>query len=396
MKTNEQKEQCSLIQDLLPLYSENLCTEETAECIRTHLEACEECRKLASALPTDTDLQEAPPPDEANAMRKIRRKMKKSKHKLIIVTALFILLFVPVAVLTVGSIFNTQLCNNQIFYFPTFESVGFWFKSQIITRQLLDNDWDAMLEKWDFTEDFSMHAAKYLTGVSEKLEDEYAYECAETVDARNLQALYDAAYGDTKVKDIDVVTGYPLLYVSSDVTVTFEDGRILNITINSRDSGEYVCNGFVGEDASEAEKNFAKYLSFMSDHGNSKPTWIEAVFKNKKTEDPEKAAAFYENSIRHAEDLLNIHDGSVGEKMWAFYDSGYRISDVRIAPIYYDEKKKTLYYEMVLVAEDGQGTAYLLTRLDYDYQGLKRTEERHVFGEGCTQGLIDALENYVI
>lgn len=38
---------CNIVKDLMPLYAEGLCSEETAEEIREHLEACPECKKLA-------------------------------------------------------------------------------------------------------------------------------------------------------------------------------------------------------------------------------------------------------------------------------------------------------------------------------------------------------------
>ena len=39
MKTN-----CDIIQDLLPLYCDNVCSEESKQTIEEHIQECEQCR----------------------------------------------------------------------------------------------------------------------------------------------------------------------------------------------------------------------------------------------------------------------------------------------------------------------------------------------------------------
>ena len=40
------KNDCKIVQDLLPNYIENLTSEETNNYIKEHLEKCEECKKI--------------------------------------------------------------------------------------------------------------------------------------------------------------------------------------------------------------------------------------------------------------------------------------------------------------------------------------------------------------
>ena len=39
------KNECSIIRDLLPLYAENMVSDDTAAFVAEHLKSCEACRK---------------------------------------------------------------------------------------------------------------------------------------------------------------------------------------------------------------------------------------------------------------------------------------------------------------------------------------------------------------
>ncbi len=51
---------CNIIQDLLPLYVDKVCSAETVELVEKHLEVCEDCRSELQIL------EEAPPQSEAH------------------------------------------------------------------------------------------------------------------------------------------------------------------------------------------------------------------------------------------------------------------------------------------------------------------------------------------
>ena len=74
---------CNVVKDLLPLYSEELCSEDSADLVKTHLETCESCKKLLENLPL-TEKEQKSAPDEAKTMRKLNRRMKRSKRSIIL------------------------------------------------------------------------------------------------------------------------------------------------------------------------------------------------------------------------------------------------------------------------------------------------------------------------
>ncbi len=90
------KTECSIVQDLLPLYVEDMVNEETAQFVREHLSECTECRaeyealKAGSPLP---DLEKKPVTDEEQA-RSFKNVMKKMNRQFNSLAYVLIILFI--------------------------------------------------------------------------------------------------------------------------------------------------------------------------------------------------------------------------------------------------------------------------------------------------------------
>lgn len=107
---------CSIITDLMPLYNEGLCTEESCAIMKAHLDECTECRRLLEKIEIFDDKPESIP-DEAKAMKKINRKIKRSKKAVIAAVCVLLALLIPAAVLW-GNMFWQ---NENI---PSFETIA--------------------------------------------------------------------------------------------------------------------------------------------------------------------------------------------------------------------------------------------------------------------------------
>ena len=66
---------CDLIQDLLPLYEEELCSPSSRQAVREHLSECESCRRLTVPLPVEE------PEDTPAGDRAVKKSMKKVKRR---------------------------------------------------------------------------------------------------------------------------------------------------------------------------------------------------------------------------------------------------------------------------------------------------------------------------
>ena len=69
---------CNVIIDLLSLYKENICSDETKDLVEEHLRSCEDCRLLCEQeiLP---EPQKNDTPSEAETFKKVGKKMKRGK-----------------------------------------------------------------------------------------------------------------------------------------------------------------------------------------------------------------------------------------------------------------------------------------------------------------------------
>ena len=52
------KNDCSVVKDLIPLYTEGLVSSETKEFIYEHCQSCEKCKELVKAIADSSDCQE--------------------------------------------------------------------------------------------------------------------------------------------------------------------------------------------------------------------------------------------------------------------------------------------------------------------------------------------------
>ena len=85
---------CSLIKDLLPLYIDDLCSKESTEIIKNHLEVCEECNKEYIQLKKEPALEKIND-NSSELIKGVGNMIKKDKKKAIIKTvSVFLVVFI--------------------------------------------------------------------------------------------------------------------------------------------------------------------------------------------------------------------------------------------------------------------------------------------------------------
>jgi len=93
--------ECSIVRDILPLYLEDMVSEDTAAFIRQHLEKCESCRKELEALKSDgdiADVSDEQTDEDKAALLALKKKLRRKKITTIAVTALCIIAAVALCV----------------------------------------------------------------------------------------------------------------------------------------------------------------------------------------------------------------------------------------------------------------------------------------------------------
>lgn len=211
-----QEIKCCVVKDILPLYAENLCSEETAEIVREHIENCESCRKLSE----EVEIEEKAPkkiPDEAKAMKKINKKIKRSKKAVIASVCVLLAVLIPVALLWENMIWQ----NEKI---PSFETLAQNSEVKVLAEMIYEEDFNSLIHR--ITPSGIYGDKQTQTAVI----DEKIY---------NLESIYRALIGENKAVDTKCRTYYTFdVYeertnhkaVVSDVTVEYSDGRVLTFS----------------------------------------------------------------------------------------------------------------------------------------------------------------------
>ena len=85
--------ECSIVKDLLPLYIENMVSEETASFIEEHLQTCVECRKLFDTMKCSNieTIANEEIVDKGIVIKNIKSKLRKNKFLTVFLTILIML-----------------------------------------------------------------------------------------------------------------------------------------------------------------------------------------------------------------------------------------------------------------------------------------------------------------
>lgn len=229
---------CNVIRDIIPLYSENLCSEDSAAIVREHIEKCEGCRRLLGELGVEKCIPEVIP-DEAKVMKKINRKIKRSKKAVIAAICAVLAVLIPSAVLW-GNMFwqnekipsfETIARNNEIEEFSNLIENG---KFHSFAKQISLNNVEAVY--------FENMGDKETGSIPEaELEKANGY-------AANLVNAYNVLIGDAKEVEADCRTYYSTDMFEesqgrkgllSEITVEYSGGETLVFYV-IKENGRFV------------------------------------------------------------------------------------------------------------------------------------------------------------
>lgn len=102
------KTSCNVIKDMLPLYVENLASNETRRMVDEHISDCVECKKELEDMQSSTM---TPMDTNTKPLEKIRDRMKKKRHQTIIFTTMITLIIavIVIAFLTAPDYLNDPM-----------------------------------------------------------------------------------------------------------------------------------------------------------------------------------------------------------------------------------------------------------------------------------------------
>lgn len=99
---------CNVIQDLLPLYHDGVCSDESAGLVQAHLTECEACSAMLDALKGEIDAAH-PPADEVKPLTEIQKSIRKGNRR-----ALRRGMLAAVALILVVALIGSGIWYNRI------------------------------------------------------------------------------------------------------------------------------------------------------------------------------------------------------------------------------------------------------------------------------------------
>lgn len=75
------KTPCKIIEDLLPMYYDGICSRESSDLIEAHLKECPHCTNILSRLKGELELPEAHPRDDLKPLEQIQNQIKREKKR---------------------------------------------------------------------------------------------------------------------------------------------------------------------------------------------------------------------------------------------------------------------------------------------------------------------------
>lgn len=229
---------CNVIRDIIPLYSENLCSEDSAEIVKEHIEECSDCRRLLEGFGGEEHIPEVIP-DEAKAMKKINLKIKRSKKAVIAAICAIIAVLIPAAVLW-GNMFWQ---NKKI---PSFETIA---RNKEVKEysDLIENGKFHSFARWI---SLNWAEAEYFENMGDKDKGSIPEAELEKADgyAANLVNAYNVLIGDAKEVEADCRTYYSTDMFEesqgrkgllSEITVEYSGGETLVFYV-IKENGRFV------------------------------------------------------------------------------------------------------------------------------------------------------------
>ena len=173
---------CEIVQDLLPLYEDGVCSKDSRAAVEAHLKTCESCRRTMDIQNMNVSQEPVTPPDEEKIIRGIR----KAKCRLFLSNLSAILILLLACILVI----------NQ------FNGIGLCF-----------TNWDEMRTAWKF---------------AKELESGNYEEAAQMCDFTNRYELYREYLARPEeyylLTFIPIEVGGLTWYVKEDVAQNFSDG----------------------------------------------------------------------------------------------------------------------------------------------------------------------------
>lgn len=381
---------CEVIRDLIPLYDEKLCSDESAALVEEHIKTCDACKGLLEMLPKAEPLKA-----DENAIKpfvKVKRKLRANKIVLIVLGVLLLAVLIPVGYLTVNQIFhiNGGTDFEDLIYRREMRQFA-----EMITEGRME-EYTQRYENLNFNDYLDGSSVIYRNFYLEKLNA--AYEKVKKYDPR--VGVINSHYH--KFKDGDFIrethftlyftledgSGYEVIVIPENYEGTRygiseqEDPRFMMVLpeLNGGKNYHSVYSAISEDDITTDRREIAEFINllYLGDGGDY-DVGIISKFLNKKTANAlsEEMIEYigYFSAVRFTTSDYNKVYNGVSDYM----RSGYTL-ETAVGERGFDTERQMFYYPIVLIGSDGERTAGASVKLYYDEQGFRSPRPEDIKG----------------
>ena len=109
---------CKIIEDLLPIYHDGICSEESAAMVEGHLKECPKCAEILASLNGEFELEKPQSADElkplAEIQQRINREKKRCGRRNALIAAVLVIVMTPIFWLGWNQFTGSGICFTNI------------------------------------------------------------------------------------------------------------------------------------------------------------------------------------------------------------------------------------------------------------------------------------------
>lgn len=382
---------CEVVRDLLPLYDEKLCSDESAALVEEHIKTCAACKGLDMLLKTELPKADT---DALKPFVKVKRKLRTRIVGLITLGAVLLAVLIPVGYLTVNQIFH---CGGA-----DFEDLIYKHEARQFGEMLAEGRMEEFVELLDNTRFIIasdgtsvQHKEFYLEKLKAAYENVKKYNprvgeiCSSTYDYNGHFYKFQDFYLDfmqtdgsvryqaligKNINDNTVAHGIPM-------SIPVETSKLYGIDPEKNNYENY---SDMEDYSSEDLREICAFINtlYLADGGDFDIKLVER-FLQKPTPDalPENAIDVCGHLIAirfDVSDYKAVYNGFVD-----FKKSNYTL-DAAIGSERLDTERNMLYYPVMLIGSDGERQAAVSIKLYFDEYGLHSPRPEDI--RGITNG----------
>lgn len=368
---------CEIANDLLTLYVEDLCSPETEKELKAHLRDCPECEKklenyrrdlmdVSQEVTGEKDATAQKKAAEIEPMKKIKKKMKKSKSKIIALSVVIAVILGWLGVLSYGEATNL---------YPGFTVISDALKIKSACKELAKGETEAFMDllAYHLDDQYIMRATgafedmdAYMANIRSDVEEAYKYYFEGKDVKVRLTALYSNPYSQTVGADEEKALIGISFYEGSEILYQMEFGKVAHNSYSVYENYEspkaFDAPSFTGGMIPYDDIILRITLPYAAQSGYRKLVGGEA----------ERMGSGLVLVVEKTEESENeVFDEQMKEKMNLLYESGCYIKHVNYNIADFDTESGKWVYSVWITYEDQHTGNVFVTEQKFLYHNDK-------------------------